>query len=366
MSVGRSLGLARGSIGVGAQWAALLVASIVAVALLDLLRLPAALLLGPMAAAILVAASGGTARVPGWTFTLAQGVIGAMVAGSLTPSTLTTIAADWPMFAGGVIAVIALSYGLGWLLARWRVLPGATAIWGASPGAATAMTLMAEAWGADIRLVAFMQYLRVVFVAIAASGVARFWVNATASAPDIVWFPPVPWGAFAATLVLAVGGAGAGRRLRIPAGPLLLPLALAVLAHGVGGMTIVLPPWLLAASYALVGWSIGLRFTRPILFHALRALPRVVASIIVLILGCGGLAFLLHRFAGIDPLSAYLATSPGGVDSVAIIAASAKVDLPFIMAMQTTRLVLVLALGPGIARFIARRVDARNAQEEGR
>lgn len=366
MMVERSLGLARGRLGVGAPWAALLVASIVAVALLDRLRLPAALLLGPMAAAILVAASGGTARVPGWSFTLAQGVIGAMIAGTLTLSTLVTIAADWPMFAGGVIAVIALSYGLGWILARWRVLPGATAIWGASPGAATAMTLMAEAWGADIRLVAFMQYLRVVFVAVAASGVARFWVATTAGPTELIWFPPVPWGPFAATLLLAFGGAAAGRRLRIPAGPLLLPMGLAVLLHSAGGLPIILPPWLLAACYALVGWSIGLRFTRPILFHALRALPRVVASILVLILGCGGLAFLLHRFAGIDPLSAYLATSPGGVDSVAIIAASAKVDLPFIMAMQTTRLVLVLALGPGIARFIARRIDARDAREERR
>ena len=41
------------------------------------------------------------------------------------------------------------------------MLPGTTAVWGSSPGAATAMVLMAEAFGADARLVAFMQYLRV-------------------------------------------------------------------------------------------------------------------------------------------------------------------------------------------------------------
>ena len=34
---------------------------------------------------------------------------------------------------------------------------------------------MAEAHGADSRLVAFMQYLRVVFVAIAASVISRLW-----------------------------------------------------------------------------------------------------------------------------------------------------------------------------------------------
>ena len=60
-------------------------------------------------------------------------------------------------------------------------------------------------------------------------------------------------------------------------------------------MTIELPPWLLAISYAIVGWNIGMRFTRPILVHALRALPRVAASILALIAICGGFAWVLSR-----------------------------------------------------------------------
>ena len=39
---------------------------------------------------------------------------------------------------------------------------------------------------------------------------------------------------------------------------------------------------------------------------------------------CGGSAWGLVHFAGIDPLTAYLATSPGGADSVAILSASAQ------------------------------------------
>ncbi len=68
------------------------------------------------------------------------------------------------------------------------------------------------------------------------------------------------------------------------------------------------------------------------------------------------------KLAGIDPLTAYLATSPGGADSVAIIAASSgQVDLSFVMAMQTARLVVVLALGPFIARWLGRRFAASPA-----
>jgi uncharacterized membrane protein AbrB (regulator of aidB expression) len=60
---------------------------------------------------------------------------------------------------------------------------------------------------------------------------------------------------------------------------------------------------------------------------------------------------------GIDPLTAYLATSPGGMDSAAIIGASTKVDLSFVMALQTVRFMVVLLVGPPISRFVATRLS---------
>jgi membrane AbrB-like protein len=246
------------------------------------------------------------------------------------------------------------------------VLPGTTAVWGTSPGAATVMMLMAEAYGADAQLVAFMQYLRLVFVAITASAIARLWLGLSgAGAPAIVWFPPIDWPAFLETLAVAAFGAALGWRLRIPAGALLVPLAAGAALHVAGLVRIELPPWLLALSYAALGWNIGLGFTRRILRHASRALPRVALSTLALIAFCGGLAWLLARFLGVDPLTAYLATSPGGMDTVAIIAASTKVDVPFVMALQTARFVIVLLVGPRLARLVAdwsgdapRRADA--------
>lgn len=128
------------------------------------------------------------------------------------------------------------------------------------------------------------------------------------------------------------------------------------LLEGTGVVKIVLPQWLLAISYALLGWSIGLGFTREILRHASRALPQVLLATFALI-GMGGvLAWVLVYAAGVDPMTAYLATSPGGMDSVAIIGAASKVDLSFVMALQTLRLVVVLIAGPPLARFIAQRM----------
>ena len=74
------------------------------------------------------------------------------------------------------------------------MLPGTTAVWGSSPGAATAMVLMADAFGADARLVAFMQYLRVIFVSMAAALIARCGSTLGVEPPPIVWFPPIDAG----------------------------------------------------------------------------------------------------------------------------------------------------------------------------
>ena len=129
-------------------------------------------------------------------------------------------------------------------------------------------------------------------------------------------------------------------------------------------LAITLPPWLLAICYALVGWSIGLRFTRAIVLYAAGNCRTSSASIFTLIAMCGGLAFALHEAAGTDPLTAYLATSPGGADAVAIIAASSPVDLPFVMAMQIGRLLIVILIGPGLARMIARWAGATDRSSE--
>jgi uncharacterized protein len=43
------------------------------------------------------------------------------------------------------------------------------------------------------------------------------------------------------------------------------------------------------------------------------------------------------------------------MDTVAIIAASSRADLSFVMALQTIRFLIVLVLGPPLARFIAHR-----------
>lgn len=145
--------------------------------------------------------------------------------------------------------------------------------------------------------------------------------------------------------------------LRIPSGPMLLTLVVGAFLHSMGAIDIELPRWLLAVTYALLGWNVGLSFTPTILLHAVRAFPKIVFSVCLLIGFCAGIAYLLMRVVGTDVLTAYLATSPGGMDSVAIIAASTNVDVPFVMALQTIRFLIIVAVGPPLARALARRME---------
>jgi membrane AbrB-like protein len=339
------------------QWGLLIALSAVFAAVLELAGLPAALLLGPMFAGIVLGTNGGTIRSPRKTFLVAQAIIACLIARSITPSILGVIADDWLMFASVVFGVLAAAGLLGWLLTRWQVFPGTTAIWSCWPGGASAMIFMADAYGADARLVAFMQYLRVVMVALLASVVAALWVDPAilAQAPPKIWFPPVEPVPLLTTFGLVVFGVVAGTFSRIPAGSFVVTLMTAAALNVAGLLEIGLPPWLLAFCYAFVGWNVGLNFTREILAHVWRVLPKIFASVMALIAACGGLAWLLHRFAGIDPLTAYLATSPGGADSIAIIASSSHVDVPFVMALQSSRFMLILLVGPHIGSFLARR-----------
>jgi membrane AbrB-like protein len=105
----------------------------------------------------------------------------------------------------------------------------------------------------------------------------------------------------------------------------------------------------------MLGWHIGLGFHREALIHAGKALPIVIAGAISLIASCALIAWAVAWIAHVDGLTAYLATSPGGADVAAIIAASTpSVNLPFVLALQSIRLFAAVALSPLIIRIVVR------------
>lgn len=337
------------------QWISVLLVSAALSAVLLYLHVPAALLLGPMAAGIWQSLRHSTIQVPRSFFIGVQAIIGCMIAQTLNASIFSVLLTTWPIILAVLFATLAVSALCGWLLVRYSALPGVTGAWGSSPGGASAMVAMAQDYGADVRLVAFMQYLRVLFVAGAAALIVRLNLGEEAQmvTQDIVWFPALN-GHFLATLVLIVIAGTVGHLSRFPSGVMLFPMLLGAGLQSSGWMTIELPEWLLALAYMAIGWSVGLKFNRAICVLALKSLPQMVASIGLMMAACALMAFALMTFLGLDFLTAFLATSPGGLDTIAIIAVGSHANMSFIMALQTLRLFSIVLMGPMIARFISR------------
>lgn len=337
-----------------AQWVLLVAATGLADVGLAMLHAPAALLLGPLATAIAFGVAGAKVRPPGALRLASSALIGCLVAVSLGAALGPALLAHLPTFALIGVSTVALSLGLGWGLARLGWFEGATSVWGLSPGGAAGMIALAQETGADARTVAMMQYFRVLLVAGAAIGLAHLSTRGGHPGPARPWFGDVDILGLFETFCLAFCGAALARILKFPAGVFLIPgLAGAVLMKA-GWLHPEVPPILGAAAYAVVGWSIGLSFTPASLAHSARALPRIIAATLILIGLCGLLGLAISRVCDVDPLTGYLATSPGGVDSILIIAASTPVDLPFILAAQVMRIILVLMVGPWIAGQVAR------------
>ena len=339
------------------RWAVLLLLSILLSVLLNLGHFPAAILLGCMFAAIFISTRGATLIIPKWYFALAQGVVGCLMARSLQPQVLNSVGQNWSIFVGVSLAVFSASVMLGWIFMRRGIFPGSTAVWGLAPGAAAAMVVMAEAHGADVRLVAFMQYLRVALVTTIAAVIAHFCTSTGVMQAVVTphWLE-VDAVNLMMTLVIAVGISMLAYKLAIPGGSMILPLILATVLQYFGFMVIELPLLLLTAAYAVIGWSIGLRFNSAILRHAWHSLPQVLMAISSLIALSGVIAIGLWQLADYDLFTAYLASSPGGADSVAVIAATTTVDAGFVMSMQISRFLFVLIFGPIVSKFVATRM----------
>jgi membrane AbrB-like protein len=335
-------------------WIKLLLLTSVLVAPLELFNIPAAPLLGAILAAVIMAIRGASIRIPAKAFAGAQSLVGCSIAASISLPVLQGMADHLALALTAVFSVILFNYILGWIGTVKQILPGTTGIWGTSPGAATPMTLMCEFYGADIRIVAFMQYLRIVSVAgIAAifskiSGISKY-IEQKSFIESI--FPSINPYYFSQTLFLIVVSIVVGCIIRFPSTSLLFSLFAGAILKNTGIMTIELPGWLMIFAYSAIGWNIGLRFNRETLAYAMHVMPRIAGMILLMLLLAGGIGFVVHIGTGVDPLTAYLATSPGGMDSLAIIAAASGADIGFVMAIQTSRLIIVLLTGPLLAKL---------------
>ncbi len=324
---------------------------------LALLGSPSPVLFGALAAGMgqaLLGASPVALPLPG--FRLGQALIGVTVGALVEVSTLARLATDWPSVVLVTVGTIAVSLLAGRLMALLSDVSTTTGLFALIAGGASGVVAVARDLGADDRVVTVVQYLRVVVVVLVMPLLAT-----------VVFHPPTGRGQLASTatrwpadlayVALAVaGGLLVARVVRAPAAALLGPMVVAV-ALGASGLlgAVTVPAPVQALGYALVGVAVGLRFTRASLRSIARLLPLTLALIAFLIAACAGLGLLLAAATGVDPLTAYLATTPGGLFAVLALAADSGSDPTYVLAVQVIRVFAMLLVAPLLARHLGGR-----------
>lgn len=315
----------------------------------------AALLVG-LAVALL--APSAVPRPPRPVATVGQSVVGVLTGALVQPDTLAALAGTWWAVLGTVVATLAISVGAGLVLARRRDVDAVTGCFALVAGGASGVTAMSRELGADQRVVAVVQYLRVLLVVLTMPVVAGALPQpapGSAAAPGAGAVGPGWPVDLLFTAACTALGLLLARRVALPAGSLLWPLLLATAASATGlsgGAGV--PPPVLVAAYVVLGLEVGLSFTRSSLGAVARVLPAALGCIVGLVVLTALVSVPLLRLAGASTLDAYLASTPGGLYAVLAVSVSSGGDTTLVLTVQVLRLVVMVLAAPLLAAALRR------------
>lgn len=294
-------------------------------------------------------------QMPIAPFRLGQALVGVTIGALVQVSTLSRLLTDWPSILGVTVGTLAISLGAGRLMALRDDVSTTTGLFALIAGGASGIVAISRELGADDRVVTIVQYLRVLAVLLSMPVLAAV-VFHPATGQGRLSLPTTRWGPDLVFVVTSVAvGVALTRLLRAPAVALLGPLVIAVLVSASGLLgTVTVPGPIQDVGYALIGIAVGLRFTRESILSILRLLPLTVLLIGLVIAACAGLGFLLSWVTGVDPLTTYLATTPGGLFAVLALAAESGSDTTYVLAVQVIRVFAMLLAAPLLARWLTR------------
>lgn len=291
---------------------------------------------------------------------LSKGVIAIMAA---TPLVLIA-PSELARFILPAVTVSAITIGLciagGIALARAHpAISRETGLLSMLSGGASLMPLLAREVGADYRYVTLSQYLRLLIVSISlplVTGIIGLQPDRSsdpAGGAGAVLHAPLTWTSAIMMLLVIALGTPLARLIRLPAasifGPMLLTVAVSMLWPG--GLILDPPYAAKVVAFLYVGWAAGGQLSVPALRSFRDQLPATLAFIAVLIVGCATTAVLLMWWLDIPYLDAYLATSPGALETVLALADEGQAGA-IVVATQVTRLIGILVLAAYLPQLL--------------
>ena len=274
-------------------------------------------------------------------FTFARGTVGVLAALPLVGVN------PLPYLVPGIVAAVAvISLGfMGGLILANHGVSRETGVLSLLPGGASLMPAIARDVGADIRYVSLSQYLRLLIVSVSLPLVASL-VDAPSAAPTQ---PDPYWWMWLLVPGLIVLGLMVGKLVHLPNPSVFGPMLLTAVVGSVIDVTIVPPPLLSIVGFLAIGWMCGGGLSVPALRQFSRLLPATLAYIAGLMLSCAGMGWLIAKWVGVSAYEGYLATNPGALETVLVLATS-----PAVVALQVIRLIMVILFAGWLPRILRR------------
>ena len=322
------------------------------------LRLPAGTIIGAMIAVLIMNILWDCANVPDPFRPYIRIMAGVYIGTRMSAKDVLSLRSILPATIMMVFGLIFLNLCVGIGISAVSQLDPKTALLAAAPGGIQEMTLVADDLGADAGQVAILQTVRVIFV-IAFMPVLLKRAASHGSQPEVT---PVDPAALPKEhhskkqyIALAVAGLIGGllfNALDIPSGAMIGAM-LGAMVLTFSGHQVVLPKNFRNVtqtfSGAIIGSGMGMA---EVLGLRQVALPAVI---LVLALACINLivGFSVSRFGKLGLTTSLFASAPGGVSDMSIIAAELGADPAKVAAMQTLRMIVVVALFPTLTDLVA-------------
>ncbi|MBS7542262.1 AbrB family transcriptional regulator [Ancylobacter oerskovii] len=334
-----------------ARTAATLALALAGGGLFAFLGMPAGWLSGALVACAVASLAGAPVgigrRLRDVTFVL----LGTSMGSAVSPDTLRGIA-SWPAtMAILMISLPAMMLAVGLYLEKVAKWDRRSAFFAAAPGALSAVLIMAETSGADVRRVVFGQSLRLfVLVALLPAAMGGLGHQPAGTLP----INPVAPDLYNLLLSLGAGALGGFlfERVRFPGGAMVGAMLTSGVLHGAGLVEGRLPDLLLIVCFVILGANSGARFAGT----SMATLRRFFIDGLVALTVAVSVAFLFALAAAWiagEPLpKVFLAYVPGALEAMTIMAFVLGVDPAFVAAHHLARFVgLSLAL-PLVVRFV--------------
>jgi len=329
------------------------------------LKIPAGPILGAMFFSMIVSIFWGKCFIPEFMIIASRIVAGTLIGCRISRTSLLSLKKIFIPMLFFSFFLLSLSMFSGYIIYSISGIHKATAFFGSAPGGLTDMSLISSEFGADMSTVALLQVVRMIacltivpFIA-KKNGINKLEDKNINNEENIYLdgksceeksFNNNTFRFLATIFVGSIGGL-LGIVLSVPAGALTGAFVFVALFN-LFFFKLFIPAKIRYGTQMLIGAVIGSGMTMDDVVGLKKIIiPALMVAVFLLSIGIL-LGFLLHKIWDIDMITALIATAPGGLTGMSLIAPDVGADVSVVTSLQFVRLIAIITVYPIVMKVI--------------